>query len=260
MFKIIQYSFFDLIRSRWTYVYFAFYLLLGSALLFLNNDVSKAIITIMNIIVVLTPLIGTLFGVMYYYNSKEFTELLLAQPLKRSSIFLGQYLGLAISLSISLTFGLGIPFALYGIFSSSSATSFILLLAVANLLTFTFVAMAFNIGLANPNKIKGFGLSILLWLFLAVIYDGLFLISLVMFDDYPIDKFSLFASMLNPIDLSRILIILELDISVLLGYTGAVFQKFFGTSLGMISSLFLLLLWCILPMLLIVRQAKRKDF
>lgn len=260
MFRIMTYSFFDLMRSRWSLVYFGFYFLLGMVLLFLNNDVSKAVITMMNIIVVLTPLIGTIFGVMYYYNSKEFTELLLAQPLKRSTIFLGQYFGLALSLAGSLVFGLGIPFAIYGIVGSGALVSFILLLAVGALLTFIFVALAYNIGLSNDNKIKGFGLAILLWLFLAVIYDGLFLISLVMFDDYPIDKFSLIASMLNPIDLSRILIILELDISVLLGYTGAVFQKFFGTSLGMLASFGLLLIWCAAPVALIVHKAKRKDF
>jgi len=61
MFKILKYSFYDLMRSRWSYVYFLFYLALGFVLLFLNNNVSKAIITLMNIIIVLTPLIGTYF-------------------------------------------------------------------------------------------------------------------------------------------------------------------------------------------------------
>ena len=74
-------------RSRWIYVYFLFYLALGFVMLVLNNDVSKAVITLMNIIVVLTPLVGTVFGVMHYYDSKEFTELLLAQPIKRSTLF-----------------------------------------------------------------------------------------------------------------------------------------------------------------------------
>ena len=104
--KILKYSFYDLMRSRWSYVYFVFYLLLGFTLLFLNNDLSKAVITLMNVIIILVPLIGTIFGVMYYYNSKEFTELLLAQPLNRSSIFLGQYLGVALSLSLSLVLGI----------------------------------------------------------------------------------------------------------------------------------------------------------
>ena len=247
-------------RSRWSYVYFAFYLLLGVVLLFLNNDLSKAVITLMNVIIVLVPLIGTIFGVMYYYNSKEFTELLLAQPLKRSSIFLGQYLGVAISLSMSLILGLGIPFVFYGLFMSNAIWDFSLLLITGTFLTFIFTALAFNIALSNENRIKGFGYAILLWLFLAIIYDGIFLMSLIIFSDYPLDKLSLVGTMLNPIDLSRTLILLKLDISALLGYTGAVFKQFFGTNLGLIVSFLALTLWVILPILRITGKAKKKDF
>ena len=260
MLKILKYSFYDLMRSRWSYVYFAFYLLLGIVLLFLNNDLSKAVITLMNVIIVLVPLIGTIFGVMYYYNSKEFTELLLAQPLKRSSIFLGQYLGVALSLSMSLILGLGIPFVFYGLFESSAIWDFSLLLITGTFLTLIFTALAFNIALSNENKIKGFGYAILLWLFLAVIYDGLFLMTLIIFDDYPLDKLSLVGTMLNPIDLSRTLILLKLDISALLGYTGAVLKQFFGTSFGLIVSFVMLTVWVILPVLCIVFKSKKKDF
>ena len=260
MFKIIKYSFYDLMRSRWSYVYFLFYLTLGFVLLFLNNDVSKAIITLMNIIVVLTPLIGTIFGVMYYYNSREFTELLLAQPIKRSTIFMGQYLGLSISLSLSLVLGLGIPFLLYGAIQSAVIFNFFSLLLIGALLSFIFVALSFIIALKNENKIKGFGMAIVLWLLLAIIYDGLFLITLLIFNDYPLDKFSLFATLFNPIDLSRILILLKLDISALLGYTGAVFEKYFGTQFGMFLSFISLTLWVILPAWAIVRISGKKDF
>lgn len=260
MLKILKYSFYDLMRSRWSYVYFLFYLVLGFVLLFLNNDTSKAVITLLNIIIVLTPLIGTIFGVMYYYNSREFTELLLAQPIKRTTIFLGQYIGVALSLSLSLVIGLGIPFLMYGVLQSAVIFNFLLLLVVGAFLTFIFVALAFNIALSNENKIKGFGYAILLWLLLAVVYDGLFLISLMLLQEYPLDKFSLIATLFNPIDLSRILILLKLDISALLGYTGAVFQKFFGTSLGMLLSFLVLALWVVLPVWRIVKKSKKKDF
>ena len=230
-------------RSRWSYVYFLFYLLLGVVLLFLNNDLSKAVITLMNVIIILVPLIGTIFGVMYYYNSREFTELLLAQPVKRSSIFLGQYFGVATSLSMSLVIGLGMPFVFYGIFNSNAIWDFSLLLVTGAFLTFIFTALAFVIALSNENKIKGFGYAILLWLFMAVIYDGIFLMSLLYFEDYPLDNFSLIATMLNPVDLSRVLILLKLDISALLGYTGAVFQKFFGTNFGLLLSSAMLIVW-----------------
>ncbi len=260
MLKILKYSIQDLLRSRWSYVYFIFYLILGFVLLFLNNNMDKAIITLMNIIIVLTPLIGTIFGVMYYYNSREFTELLLAQPIKRNKIFIGQYIGISLSLTLSLVLGLGIPFVAYGLFKSAVIFNFVLLLVVGAFLNFIFVALSYNISLSTENKIKGFGYAILMWLFMAVIYDGLFLISLVMFNEYPLEKFSLAATMFNPIDLSRILILLKLDISALLGYTGAVFKDFFGTSLGILSSLSVLLLWVVLPALNIIRKSNKKDF
>jgi len=197
---------------------------------------------------------------MYYYSSREFTELLLAQPIRRNTIFLGQYFGVALSLALSLILGLGIPFIFYGVLQSAEIMNFILLLLSGTFLTFIFVALAYNIGLRNENKIKGFGYAILVWLVMAVIYDGLFLISLIVFEDYPLDKFTLIGTILNPIDLSRILILLKLDISALLGYTGAVFQKFFGTNLGIISATAILLLWTSIPIYFITYTAKKKDF
>ena len=260
MIKILKYSFSDLTRSRWSFIYLGFYLLLGVVLLFLNNDLSKGIITLMNVIVVLTPMIGTIFGVMYFYNSREFTELLLAQPVKRSVIFLGQYLGISISLSLSLIIGLGVPFLAYGLFRSGEIANFILLLISGTFLTFIFVALAICIALFNSNKIKGFGYAILMWLFFAVIYDGLVLLSMMVFADYPLDNFALIASFLNPIDLSRIMILLKLDISALLGYTGALFQRFFGTHLGLMASWCMLLIWTIAPTVLLIQKAQRKNF
>lgn len=260
MFKILKYSFYDLIRSRWSYVYLAFYFLLGVVMLFINPSLSKAILTLMNVIIMLVPLIGTIFGVMYYYNSKEFTELLLALPIKRSSIFIGQYLGVAISLSLSLTLGLGIPFIIYGLFQSSDIWEFSQLLLLGTFLSFIFSGISYVVALVNENRIKGFSYAILIWLFMAIIYDGLFLISLVMFDEYPLDKFSLIASVFNPIDLSRIMMLLKLDISALLGYTGAVFKKFFGSNLGSMISMGILVLWTVVPIFILKYKSSKKDF
>ncbi len=67
-------------------------------------------------------------------------------------------------------------------------------------------------------------------------------------------------TMFNPIDLSRVLIMLKLDISALMGYTGAVFNKFLGTGLGMTVAFGSLVIWIILPVFIFIRRAGRKDF
>ncbi len=260
LYKIVRYVIRDLLRSRWTYVYFAFYYLLGMVLLFINRDLSKAIITLMNIITILTPLIGTVFGVMYYYNSREFIQLLLAQPLRRNALFSGQYIGVSLSLSLSLILGLGIPFSMYGVLYSGVIWDFAVLLVIGGFLTFIFVGLALVVALANDNRIKGFGYAIFLWLAFAVVYDGLFLLGLLYFRDYPLEKFALGGVLVNPIDLSRILILLKLDIAALMGFTGAVFKKVFGTSMGMLMAFGALLLWVWIPWQLMLWFARRKDF
>ena len=260
MLKIFKYSVYDLLRSRWSYIYFGFYFVFTTSLLFLSGDVSKIVISLINVLLILCPLIATMFGVMYYYNSREFVELLLAQPIKRSSVFLGQYLGVACSLSVSLLLGIGVPFLIYGILVSSAIWNFFMLLVIGVTLSFIFSAIAFWIALRNENRIKGFGLAILAWLFFAIIYDGIFLLSMIVFNDYPLEQFALGASIFNPIDLSRILILLKLDISALMGYTGAIFKQFFGSNNGMIISFTVLTTWIFLPILAIRRLVSKKDF
>lgn len=95
---------------------------------------------------------------------------------------------------------------------------------------------------------------------MSVIYDGIFLLSLVVFKDYPLESITLSATMLNPIDLCRILVLLQLDITALLGYTGAVFKSFFGTSKGLILSLATLLIWVVIPVIWIKIKSAKKDF
>ena len=260
MIKIFKYSFYDLTRSLWGYLYLSFYFISSMALLSLSHDLSRAIVSLMNIIIIITPLVSIVLGTMHYYNSKEFAELLLAQPIKRSSVFLGQYFGLASSLCLSLILGLGIPFVIYGVFVSDQIWNFSMLLLVGVFLTLIFTALAYLIACSFENKIKGFGIAIVTWLTLAVVYDGLFLLVMVLFESYPLEKASLVVSMFNPIDLSRILIMLKLDISSLMGYTGALFNKFFGSAWGVSIVLACLLLWVWLPVFTFYRIVSKKDF
>lgn len=260
MLKILKYSFFDLVRSRWIYIYFIFFLVTTSGLLYLSSDLSKAIVSLMNIVVILCPLVATLFGAMHYYHSREFVELLLALPLPRRNIFLGKYLGLSLSLSLSFLAGTLAPFLVFGLAVSAQVWDYAVLLLAGVLLTFVFTGLSFLLAIRTDNPIRGFGAALVLWLFLAVVYDGLFLLTLVLFGSYPLDTFSLAATFFNPVDLSRVLVMLKLDLSSMMGYTGALFHKFLGTGRGMIIAAASMLVWIAVPLLLYLRKANRKDF
>ncbi len=260
MFKVLKYSFYDLSRSRWTYAYLLFYLLVTFGLLNFSHDLAKTIVSLMNIILVLCPLIGTLFGALYYYNSREFIDLLLALPLPRRSIFMGKYLGLSLSLALSFIIGVSLPMALFGIFSTGLLLNFLVLLSTGIFLTFIFTGIAFLVTIRFENPIRGFGVAIFIWLFLSVIYDGILLLIFMFFEHYPLDRFALIMTLFNPVDLSRVLIMLQLDISALMGYTGAVFRKFLGTATGTAIAYMALTIWVVVPVLAFLKLARRKDF
>ena len=259
-FKIMKYSFMDMLRSKWSIIYILFFMASTFFLLYFSNNLSKAIISLMNVVLTIVPLISVMMGVVYYYNSLEFAELLLAQPLKRSSVFLGQYLGLALSLSLSFIIGLGVPFLVYGLLVSGEITDFLTVIMAGTFLTFIFIGIAYFATMINNDRIKGFGLAIFIWLFMAVIYDGLFLLIMIYFKDYPLEKLAVVLSLFNPIDLSRILIMLKLDIAALLGYTGAVFKNFFGTGFGLSFTTTVLFFWIFLPIGLMLNALRKKDF
>lgn len=249
-----------MIRSRWVFIYTGFYLVATMALLLLSNDLSKVLISLTNIVIVLTPLIGILFGTIYYYNSKEFIQLLMAQALSRWSIFSGMYLGMACALCISILLGIGVPMIVYGVLTSPDLSIFILLITMACALSIIFSLIAFIIAMKFDDKVKGLSISIFVWLFFAIIYDGIFLLLLLSLKDYPLDKLTISMIMFNPIDLARILIMMKLDMSAMMGYTGAVLSKFLGKGLGIAFVSTSLFLWIVMPLWRLYYLGAKKDF
>ena len=135
-----------------------------------------------------------------------------------------------------------------------------MLTAISVLLTIIFSILASWLVLAHENRLKGFGLGLFIWLLLAVIYDGIFLVLLIAFEGFPMERLALGLTLLNPVDMGRVLLIFQLDYSALMGYTGAVFEKFFGTLSGSLIIGGAYLLWMGVPLALLLRKARLKDF
>jgi Cu-processing system permease protein len=212
----------------------------------------------MNVVLILVPLTAVMLGVMYLYSSREYIELLLTQPIRRSELFLGLFGGLALPLSAAFAVGVGLPFLWHGAISMGAALP--ILIGTGVLLTVAFVALAFALALATEDRVKGMGLALLAWMFFAVLYNGVVLLVVQLFGDYPLEKVVIGLSVLNPIDLGRILLLLNLDAAALMGFTGAVFQRFFGGATGQLISLGALSLWLFVPLALGHRTFVRKNF
>lgn len=259
MFKIFQYSWMDVIRSRWTWAYTSFFVLLFSVLLFIGGGGDKAILGMMNGILFLIPLISLVYAMMYFYQVREYVEVLLAQPISRKSVFTGFFLGVSMALCTAVLFGLAIP-TLFGFIDLWSHSAWFTLVGIGLFLTVLFTALALNVVLKYDNRLVGFGVGLLYWILLAVVYDGVVLLFLVLFEGYPMETPTLLLTVLNPIDLARILLMFQLDYSALMGFTGAVFTDFFTSFQGVVIILTCFALWLYIPIYRMLRRAKRRDF
>src|SRR5215207_9205882 len=232
MLKISKYVLYDIVRNKVMLAYTIFLFIVSISLFQMEENSSKAVLSLLNIVLIVVPLVSMVFATIHWYNSYEFIELMLTQPVGRIKVLLSEYLGISSSMVLAFLIGAGIPALAY----NSDATGIALLLA-GSLLTLVFTSLAFYASVRSRDKARGIGAALLLWFYFALIYDGLVLLVLFSFSDYPLEKLTLLLSSLNPLDLGRIFMMLRLDISALMGYTGATYKEFFGSNMGLFYTL-----------------------
>ena len=89
--RIIKIILSDIIRNKIVLAYTLILSILSWSSFALEDNSSKGLLTILNVILFTVPLVSILFATIYLYNSAEFIELLLSQPIKRRKIWLSLF-------------------------------------------------------------------------------------------------------------------------------------------------------------------------
>jgi len=254
MLKISKYVLYDIVRNKVMIAYTLFLFIASMSFFQMEENSSKAVLSLLNIVLIVVPLVSLVFSTIHWYNSYEFIELMLTQPISRNKMLLSEYSAVSSSLIIAMLIGLGIPVLIY----QFDATGISLVL-VGCMLSLVFASIAFLASVKSRDKARGIGVALLLWFYFTLIFDGLLILLLFAFSDYPLEKFTLIVSSLNPIDLGRIFIMLQMDVSALMGYIGAIYKDFFGSSLGLMYTLGIMLLWSVVPLWLSTIAFRKKD-
>ncbi|MDZ4728276.1 MAG: ABC transporter permease subunit [Leptospira sp.] len=246
------------IRSRWIFLYAG---LLAIALILLSffgdQNGIRLVVSLMNLILIVVPLFSITFSGLSFLESMPFAEVLLTKSVTRSELFFGKYLGILVSLIIGLLAGVGIPglFILY-----SHLFVYIQIIIFGILLSSIFVSISFLIASLFRRGEIVLTASLLVWFYFFIFFDALIFIFSMYLGDYPIEIPSLIIVMLNPIDLIRILIILQTSSSALLGFSGAILMETFGIG-GVVSiSISFILAWILIPIYVAYRRFLNLNF
>jgi len=260
MTTLVRFHIKNALRSRWLVAHFVLYLLITEGLLLASGASDKTLLSLINVVLLLVPLVGLVFGTIHQYNGREFTELLLTQPVRRNVLFGSLMAGVALPLVASFALGVFLPFAWHGGVTWDQGVRIVTLIGLGSVLTTTSVAAAFMVSTGQADRVRGIGTALGLWLIYAVLFDGAVLLMVTTLGRWPIEKALLGVMRLNTVDLSRLILLQVFDAAAMMGYTGAVFTRFFASATGYIVAGTALLTWMVLPILAARRRFLRQDF
>ena len=252
--KIARFILFDILKNKIVILYTVLLFIISWSVLGLESNYTKAILSLLNVVLLVVPLVSIIFSTIYAYNSSQFIELLLSQPVPRAKVWFNLFLGLSTALILAFLLGCGIPIFLY-----SSIETVASLIITGVFLSIIFTALAMLAAISSRDRAKGIGISIFIWMFFAIIYDGILLVLMFQLGDYPIEGIMATLAAVNPIGLSRIFVLLQLDVAAMLGQAGAIFKQVFGSSGGLVISMIILTLWTFVPFLWSLLKFNKRD-
>ncbi len=254
--KLFKYELLNIMRNRWVFTFAGLLLVLSYAFIHIAGDFSKATLSLSSVLTLLVPLAASLFSVVYWYYSDRFTEILLTQPVRRGDLVMARSLALALTWAATLALGIFPAFLMLG----GLSWGVILLFVTSALLAFVFTAIGTLIATSFNDRIRGIGMALGVWLYFGIIHDGLVLLLLLAFRDYPLDLPAGILGALNPIGLVRVIHLIHYDASLLLSYSGALMRSLMMGWLGLTVAGAIGLTWLAGPMLAGWCRFRDRDF
>jgi len=222
---------------------------------------ARTTLSLMNLVLLIVPLCALLLGVTSIAGGGDTLPLLLAQPVARTEVLTGKYLGLCGALTVAQALGFGAG----GVVVSLNAgpdqlPGFIALAALSAALGWLHLAAAVCIGALWPERLRAVSIALLLWLVLVVAYDLLVLGATTLLSGLPLQTVLFPALLLNPVDLARVLITIAVGSGALFGPTSAVLVKMFGPGGGVLLGVAVLTVETAIPLFVALRVFRRRDW
>ncbi len=255
-FKVFKYELLNTVRNRWLAVCSVLVFFVTVGFIKVSGDFDKALLSMTSLSVVGVPLVTVLFSSLYWYYNDRFTQLLLTLPVKRQTLYVARYLSHVGALALCWVGGVTLGFLVYLHFSAG----IVLLSVLVCVLVCVFVAITMAVCAKVSDRMKGMGLLFGLWLYFALIHDGLILLILFALRDYPLDSVSGALGVLNPIGLARVVSLMHYESAMLLGHAGALVRNLLTSSTGLVIALAVGLVWVIVPAVIGLRIFQKKDF
>ena len=259
------------VRSRWLQVFAVVFgalsLAVASAGYVLSGghglqDFSRTAVSLVQIVLLLTPLAALVFGGLALTPERGAAELLYSQPVARGAILIGRAIGVWLALTAAQLVGFGAAGSVVQWQSGAGgALQYVAVAAGASVITAIFVGLAALLAALWPGRrTRVLAAALVVWFVAAVAFDLIALGAASLLRSGSASRLLITATFLNPIDAARTGILLLIDGTAAFGAASLALLRFTGgpgaTAIWIAVAL---LLWLVAPIAAALRVVSRAD-
>lgn len=269
---IMRYELLMNIRSKWVLGFSIGFALLALGISYFGmaligymvefQDFYRTVASLLNLVIYLIPVVALVMGVNSMCQERSSFDMMLAQPVSRSQVFLGKIGGLFIAMFVTTAIGLGTPGIVIGVQSGYEGVwKYVIFVVLCLAMATMFVSVSTLVSVIVRGRTRALVISLLLWVFFILFYDMIvFAISYYVVNERYLRTMLYFSLIANPIDIIRVLTLMIIGGESALGPAGAgLIRQFGGIWTGISLSAALILLWNIVPLGLATLVFKKRD-
>jgi len=267
---LIRYELGEAMRNRWLLAYGAIFavLALGVSLIGLNavgavglEGYGRTTASLINLVLSLVPLVALLLGSAGVSGDREtgVLELLLAQPVGRSELLLGRFVGALAAIGLATVLGFGFAGTLIGLAAGAAGgLQYVAFLGIAIGLAAAYLAIGTALSVSARSRMRATAAALAVWFASVILYD-LVLIGAGALTGSGARVLAA-ALLLNPVEVARVLALLLLDPSLeILGPVGGYMVARLGATGATWLLLGSLVAWVVGPLVIALAVFEGRD-
>jgi Cu-processing system permease protein len=222
---------------------------------------ARTTVTLVPVVLILVPLAAVVLAVSGHSSEPDGQPFLFAQPVSRSAILVGRWLGQAAALGGAVLAGLSIGAGMIALGSGVDGIGRFALFGAASIaLALVFLSLGAAIAAATEKRVAALGVAVFAWFVFVLLYDGAML-SIAGYLTGRTGGRILFLSIFgNPADLVRIVALSWAGTPNVLGATGDAWLRFLGGSVAAGAlAVTALAAWTLVPLGVASRLLNARD-
>lgn len=226
------------------------------------QDFSRTAVSLVQIVLLLTPLAALVFGGLALTPERGAAELIYSQPVSRGAIMLGRMLGVWLALAAAQLIGFGAAGFVVQWQSGSAGAGHYAALAICSVaITGIFLGIAACLAALSPGRrTRVLAGALVVWFVAVILFDVAALGVASLLRSGTASRVLITATLINPIDAARTGVLLAIDGTSAFGAASLALMRFTG-GVGMTAVLLAvsLVVWMVAPLGVALRALSRSD-